>query len=113
MRACFTCLVTAALVAGFAGCKSPAPSGRLASRPVPILDSSAAAAAGFSPDQVNGAMKLYTAKCVRCHKSYEPTAYNDAEWSTWMRKMSKKAKLTPDQDDLLSRYLEAVRRAGK
>jgi hypothetical protein len=53
--------------------------------------------------------KLYTAKCARCHKFYDPAKYSDEAWHTWMDKMSRKAKLKPDQKETLSEYLETFR----
>jgi hypothetical protein len=53
--------------------------------------------------------KLYVAKCARCHKFYDPAKYSDAKWHEWMDKMSKKARLKPDQRVILSEYLETFR----
>jgi len=50
--------------------------------------------------------KLYVAKCAKCHKLYDPAKYSDAEWSKWMGKMTKKAKLTPEQTALLATYVD-------
>jgi hypothetical protein len=55
------------------------------------------------------ARKLYLSKCAKCHKFYPPSDYSDADWHQWMQKMGKKAKLKPEQYDLLSRYLETFR----
>lgn len=49
--------------------------------------------------------KLYVAKCAKCHKFYEPAKYSEADWEMWMTKMSKKAKLKPDQQEELTRYI--------
>ena len=57
--------------------------------------------------------KLYTAKCAKCHKFYDPNAYGRAEWETWMTKMRKKSKLKPDQFELLSRYIDTLRTEEK
>ena len=65
--------------------------------------------AGMSSDAISQATKLYTLKCARCHKFYDPADYSDAEWQSWMAKMSKKSRLKPDQEQVLSRYLEASR----
>jgi hypothetical protein len=73
---------------------------------------SAARAAGLSDKEMVEARKLYTVKCAKCHKFYDPTKYNDEEWQMWMRKMSKKAKLKEVQSDLLSRYLDNIRKGG-
>src|ERR1041385_5968966 len=52
------------------------------------------------------ARKLYQNKCAKCHRPYEPAAYNKEEWDFWMQKMRKKAKLKPGQEALLDRYQE-------
>jgi len=52
------------------------------------------------------ARKLYVAKCSKCHKFYDPAKYSDEKWQMWMGKMSKKAKLKPEQQEMLSRYIE-------
>jgi Dihaem cytochrome c. len=49
--------------------------------------------------------KLYVAKCAKCHKFYDPAKYSEADWQIWMTKMSKKAKLKPEQEEILSRYI--------
>lgn len=53
--------------------------------------------------------KLYVAKCARCHKLYDPNKYSDAAWDKWMGKMTLKAKLKPDQADLISQYVATLR----
>lgn len=79
------------------------------SNAAPSLDSAAAQSAGFSIKDASAARKFYTTKCMRCHKSYEPADYPQPQWDSWMSKMSRKARLTPEQDSLLSRYLDAYR----
>lgn len=106
-------LVVLLTVAGLAGCQTSVSSGRIAGGTVPILDADSARAAGLSLQEVGGAAKLYTAKCARCHKFYDPAVYSDPEWRSWMKKMSKKARLKSDQEQLLSRYLEAFREQRK
>jgi len=53
------------------------------------------------------------AKCAKCHKFYDPANYSDQDWKIWMGKMSKKAKLKPDQEAAVSHYIERVLRAPK
>ncbi len=53
--------------------------------------------------------KLYTGKCSRCHKLYDPTKYDNAAWEKWMQKMKSKAKLNDQQYQQLSEYLESLR----
>src|SRR5438552_10278892 len=57
--------------------------------------------------------KLYVAKCAKCHKFYNPGNYSDQEWKIWMGKMSKKARLKPEQQAAVSEYVEKVLRAPK
>jgi diheme cytochrome c len=70
-----------------------------------------AGAADFStsPRSMEAGRKLYITKCARCHKLYNPANYSDAKWREWMDKMSKKAKLKPEQKQILSDYLETFR----
>ena len=79
------------------------------SNSAPSLDSAAAQSAGFSIKDARDARKLYSTKCMRCHKSYEPADYPAPQWDSWMTRMRRKARLTPEQDRLLSRYLDAYR----
>jgi cytochrome c5 len=75
----------------------------------PVLSAQAAQRAGLSAQELIEATKLYTTKCMRCHKSYEPRIYDQIQWESWMGKMRKKAHLTPEQETLLGRYLGACR----
>jgi len=67
------------------------------------------AGASDSTNVLEAGRKLYTVKCARCHKFYDPAKYSDEAWRTWMDKMSRKAKLKPDQKQILSEYLETFR----
>ncbi|MBI3852759.1 MAG: hypothetical protein HY298_21095 [Verrucomicrobia bacterium] len=78
-----------------------------------VLTFCQARAADLSPKEIAAAKKIYTAKCAKCHKFYDPAAYNQAEWDEWMVKMRKKSKLKSDQYALLSRYLEILRGSEK
>jgi len=59
--------------------------------------------------EISAPIKLYNAKCARCHRFYHPANYSEAEWNSWMTRMSRKAHLKPDQQELLSRYLLTFR----
>lgn len=63
----------------------------------------------LQPKQIKAALKLYNVKCAKCHKFYDPARYASNEWQQWMDKMSRKAKLKPEQDKLLSAYLSRFR----
>jgi cytochrome c553 len=69
----------------------------------------AARAADPAPPDLLPGKKLYTAKCARCHKFYDPTGYDDKAWESWMHKMRDKAKLSDEQYGRLSAYLQSLR----
>jgi len=69
--------------------------------------------AELTPSELQEAKRLYVAKCAKCHEFYEPSAYSEADWKVWMAKMAKTSKLKPEQTDLLNRYTEKLRAAGK
>jgi hypothetical protein len=107
----FAVLILVSLVVLFelAGCGTGAATARAGS--VPALRPGAAPpeSAGLSPAEVLQGNQLHTEKCARCHKLYDPAPYTDAKWNLWMTKMSKKAHLTVDQQQVLTRYLGAFR----
>ena len=110
MRRLTLCMLVASMaIGGLAGCQSSATVVGGGTGSVPVLDAEAARSAGLSPEGASEGRSLCAAKCVRCHKFYRPADYNDAKWELWMRKMSKKAKLTAEQEEILSRYLSAYR----
>lgn len=61
---------------------------------------------GLPPDDGSPGRQLYVTKCAKCHKFYNPANYSDEDWQKWMAKMSKKSKLTAEQSELLSKYIE-------
>src|SRR5215471_16201950 len=63
----------------------------------------------LSRRQIAAGKKLYEVKCAKCHRLREPTDYSSDEWRLWFGKMSRKAKLNPAQESLLSRYLDECR----
>ena len=71
---------------------------------------SSAPAAEMSQQELTAARTVYVAKCAKCHKLHDPTGYTDSEWESWMAKMVKKARLKKDQTELLSRYLDTLRK---
>ena len=80
---------------------------------MPQLDAAAAERAGLSAQEVADGTSIYLTKCSQCHKFYNPARYKDDEWRSWMKKMSRKAKLTPDQENTVRRYLDAFRLEAK
>src|SRR2546430_2114623 len=86
---------------GFNGCARIAP--ERGSPPFPPPQAAASGVpGGLAAPEIADARKLYASKCARCHKFYDPLDYGDAEWRAWMRKMTKKARLKPEQAELLS-----------
>jgi hypothetical protein len=65
--------------------------------------------AGWDRKETRAASATYALKCGRCHKFYDPAAYNESDWNMWFRKMSRKANLEPAQQEVLARYLAAAR----
>jgi len=107
----YVTLAALTAASGLAGCESSSPGGRPGGSPIPVLGEDAARVAGLSDQQVKDATALCAVKCARCHKFYNPSPYSQPEWNKWMSKMSKKAHLKPEQEELLTRYLGAVRSA--
>jgi len=63
----------------------------------------------LSSTELSQGRTLYANKCARCHRFYDPAKYDNAEWHMWMRKMSKKAHLSPSEEATLSKYLDLYR----
>jgi hypothetical protein len=80
-----------------AGCASPPP----------------LAAAAPSADPLAQGHQIYVAKCAKCHKFYDPAKYSDHEWNVWMKKMSRKARLKPEQEQALNQYINETLRPRK
>jgi hypothetical protein len=99
-------LVFPLLVLALTACQSP-PGSSGSSDPgfsgIPPVNSQ------LPPQQAQHAVQLYLNKCARCHRFYDPRRYTEEQWQVWMHKMSRKAKLQPDEEELLARYLEGFR----
>ena len=67
------------------------------------------AALAATPEELAAGRKIYTGKCARCHKLYEPMKYDDATWELWMTKMRDKSKLNDRQYRQLSSYVTTLR----
>src|SRR5258706_16126217 len=87
----------AILLIGLTGCQSAPINSPSAPPPLPP-----GGAALLSPEAAASARTLYVAKCAKCHKFYDPAKYNDLQWHTWMTKMSRKAKLKPNETELVT-----------
>jgi hypothetical protein len=93
---------------GLLGCATSGPE-QFSGAHIALPDDEIVLRTGLPSEQVNEARKLYLLKCSKCHRFYNPAAYEEAEWRDWMRKMSNKARLTPDEESLLDTYLQAFR----
>jgi len=76
------------------------------------LASYGAGAAEPSAAELAAGAKLNRAKCAKCHKLYDPAAYNEAAWNGWMAKMKQKARLTDSDYAALRAYLDSQRPAA-
>jgi hypothetical protein len=92
-------VLLAALSSG--GCQSPVESSRNESSSVRF---NAPGGGSLTPEQGQRAAQLYLTTCARCHKLYDSRRYSEAEWRSWMHKMSRKARLTPEEENLLSEW---------
>jgi hypothetical protein len=92
------------LALGLAGCQLQT---ARSSAPPPLPPGVGATA--FPDDAILSARALYIAKCARCHNFHNPANYADDEWNGWVTKMSRKAKLKPDQEMILRDYLGLFR----
>jgi cytochrome c553 len=80
---------------------------------VALLCAASLAWAGeLTPKEVTAGRKVYVAKCAKCHQFHDPKNYGEVDWVRWLDAMSRKAKLKPEQDELLRRYLDEYR-AGR
>ena len=77
-----------------------------------VPDPAPSRAAEFSAAELSHGRMLYANKCAKCHKFYDPAKYSEQEWHKWMAKMSKKSKLTPEQSEMLSRYIDNTFRSS-
>jgi hypothetical protein len=48
---------------------------------------------------------LYSGKCNRCHELYKPLEYTEEEWDDVLPKMARKAHISPEEKELIRRYL--------
>jgi hypothetical protein len=108
-RATAPWLIVFLLLACQTGCKSPEPGQGPILVPPTAAQNSSGSPAPLSFRETTDAANLYTAKCAKCHKFYDPRSYSDRAWNSWMRKMARKARLTLAQEKLLSAYLDSIR----
>jgi hypothetical protein len=56
-------------------------------------------------DSLKKGYSLYTGKCGRCHELYKPGDYTEDEWEDILPKMSRKAKITKGEEELIRRFV--------
>ena len=78
-------------------------------RVIPGVRAAEVAGPDLSPQERRAAKALYEIKCAKCHKFYEPAAYAQKDWDDWMSQMSRKSKLKPAQEKLLTQFLDEFR----
>ena len=62
----------------------------------------------LSPGEKVEAKAIYETKCASCHRLYDPNNYAEDEWSLWVGRMMRKARLDPYRTKLLGRYLKSL-----
>ena len=61
---------------------------------------------------LDSGQNIYRTKCTQCHGVMSITDRTEAQWQTVINKMAPKAKLNPEQTEILTRYLFAARELG-
>lgn len=63
-----------------------------------------AAATSLHADDTDG-KRLYRAKCSGCHRLHPREELSPEEWRKRLTEMARRAKLTPEQLEIIARYL--------
>ena len=66
---------------------------------------------GTTIDQLKQGYSIYSTKCVECHDMKNIQDFTLTDWPGIIEGMSRKAKLSPEQRDLVSHYILARREA--
>ncbi len=89
--------------------------GNVLLKSLPILFLAAACATSgaptANPHDASG-RALYERSCARCHALYMPRSFAAPEWSFYVKKYGRKARLTSDQKALVYDYLSQNARSG-
>jgi cytochrome c5 len=96
-------LIVAIAIAAGCGTSSGSRGDKKSSSTIPLSGPFATA------ESVEAGRSVYVQKCARCHRFYDPAAYPDEEWQSWMKKMTRKARLTSEQASLINQYLNSFR----
>lgn len=57
------------------------------------------------PAQEKLAKRLLNTRCAKCHKAPEISKYSEGAWQFNLAQMAPKAKLTPQETEALTRYI--------
>ena len=63
-------------------------------------------------DSLREGYNLYLNKCGSCHYLYRPTKFTGEKWRKELPEMAEKAKLSPEQQELILKYLLTMHEAG-
>ena len=72
---------------------------------LPVASALDAARAASSVEQLNAGRALYVAKCTGCHSAHPPAQFAATEWPAHVADMSADAKLTHEDEAVITRYL--------
>ncbi len=60
---------------------------------------------GISVADLEAGRSRYVARCTSCHRARSPARYPPDRWGAHLDKMAERARLSPDDRDLILRYL--------
>jgi cytochrome c5 len=105
-------LITLAALAAITGCATP----RTAPAPGPIPAEAVEMAKTRWPDASKQTLEegrtIFLNSCSKCHGYPDRSAYSDEQWPPIVERMGKKAKLSPEQAQLVLRFIQATRTGG-
>lgn len=64
---------------------------------------------GTSGQDIAASRELYLARCSGCHAVKPPLEHTITEWRKWVGVMAPRAKITPEQQEEILRYLAAAK----
>ncbi len=72
---------------------------------LPVAGALDAARAATTVEQLNAGRAIYVAKCTGCHSAHPPSNFAATEWPAHVADMRMDAKLTPEDESAITRYL--------
>jgi hypothetical protein len=72
---------------------------------LPVAGALDAARVASTVEQLNAGRALYVAKCTGCHSAHPPSNFAATEWPAHVADMSADAKLQPNEETAITRYL--------